>query len=181
MVAYIASETLTHSEIVPEDEQGANFWDILTQRPATRQARQTGTFWDAAEENVEDEDQEYGYDDDQEETITAPSRRWPRPNILDDEEEEYEEEEPFNTPESSAEHALFITQEDPEPYHEPGTLSRSQKGKAPAARKRASSSTNIWASFGLTTDQGGTSTANPQPAAKKKPTASRGRGNQGNQ
>lgn len=97
MVAYIASETLTHSEIVPEDEQGANFWDILTQRPATRQARQTGAFWDAAEENVEDEDQEYGYDDDQEETITAPSRRWPRPNILDDEEEEYEEEEPFNT------------------------------------------------------------------------------------
>lgn len=71
-------------------------------------------------------------------------------------------------PESSAEHALFITQEDPEPYHEPGTLSRSQKGKAPAARKRASSSTNIWARFPLTTDQGGTSTANPQPAVPRK-------------
>lgn len=32
MVANIASETLTHSEIVPEDEQGANIWDILIQR-----------------------------------------------------------------------------------------------------------------------------------------------------
>ena len=32
MVAYIASQTLTHNEIVAEDEQGANIWDILTQR-----------------------------------------------------------------------------------------------------------------------------------------------------
>lgn len=60
MVAYIASKTLTHSEIVPEDEQV--------------------------------------YD-----------RRRPRPNILDDEDEEEDDHEPFNTPESSAEHTLFIT------------------------------------------------------------------------
>lgn len=32
MVAYIASQTLTHNEIIPEDEQGANIWDILTKR-----------------------------------------------------------------------------------------------------------------------------------------------------
>ena len=32
MVAYIASQTLTHNEIISEDEQGANIWDILTQR-----------------------------------------------------------------------------------------------------------------------------------------------------
>lgn len=142
----------------------------VSQRTSTGEPRQTGTFWDAVEENVEDQDPEYEYEDDeQEETIAAPTRRRPRRNILDDEDEESEEEEePFNTPESSAEHALFITQQDPEPYHEPGTMSWSQKGKTPAARKRPSSSTNIWASFSLTTDTS-TSAANPAPMAKKKP------------
>lgn len=103
----------------------------VSQRTSTGEPRQTGTFWDAVEENVEDQDPEYECEDDeQEETIAGPTRRRPRRNILDDEDEESEEEEePFNTPESSAEHALFITQQDPEPYHEPGTLSRSQKGK----------------------------------------------------
>ena len=149
----------------------------VSQRTSTGEPRQTGTFWDAVEENVEDQDPEYEYEDDeQEETTAAPTRRRPRRNILDDEDEESEEEEePFNTPESSAEHALFITQQDPEPYHEPGTLSRSQKGKTPAARKRPSSSTNIWASFSLTTDTS-TSAANPAPMAKKKAMAGRGRG-----
>lgn len=32
MVAYIASQTLTHNKIISEDEQGGNIWDILTQR-----------------------------------------------------------------------------------------------------------------------------------------------------
>ena len=39
MVAYIDSDTLTHNEIIREDEQGANIWDTLTQHPATRQPR----------------------------------------------------------------------------------------------------------------------------------------------
>ena len=115
MVAYIASQTLSHSEIVTEEEQGASIWDVLTQRSSTREAGQTGTFWGAVEENVEDDEPEYGYEDEeQQETIAAPTRRRPRRNILDDEDEEYDEEqEPFDTPESSGEHALFITQQHP--------------------------------------------------------------------
>ena len=158
MVAYIASQTLSQSEIVPEKEQVSSIWDVLSQRSSTREARQTCTFWDTVQENVDDDEPEYDYEDnEQEETIAAPTRREPRPNVLDDEDEEYDkEQEPFNTPESSAEHALFITQQDPEPYHEPGTHSRSQKDKAPVSRKRPISSTNVWASFGLSTDQLGT-------------------------
>ena len=38
MVAYIASQTLSHTEIVPEEEQGSSIWDVLTQRSSTRQA-----------------------------------------------------------------------------------------------------------------------------------------------
>lgn len=152
MVAYIASQTLSHTEIVPKEEQGGSIWDALTQRSSTRQAHQTATFWDAVEETVEDDEAQCPYDeDDQDKEIAPPTRRRPRPNILDEDEEQYDEEqeEPFNTPESSAEHALFITQEHPDPHHQPGTLLRSQKGKTPAARKRPSSTTNIWASFGL--------------------------------
>lgn len=108
-MAYIASETLTHSEIVPEDEQGANIWDILIQRFASREPRQSGTFWDAGED-VQEEDQKYGYDnEDPDETIRGPSRRRLRPNILDDEDEEEDDHEPFNTPESSAEHTLYYS------------------------------------------------------------------------
>ena len=140
MVTYIASQTLSHTEIVPEEEQGGSIWDA-----------------------------------DQEEQIAPPTRRRPRPNILDEDEEQYnEEEEPFKTQESSAEHALFITQQDPDPYHEPGTLSRTQKGKIPAARKRPSSTTNIWASFGLSVESS-TSAGNSAPAAKRKATAARPR------
>ena len=176
MVAYIASQTLSHTEIVPEEEQGGSIWDALTQRSSTRQARQTATFWDAVEENVEDDEAKCPYeDDDQEEQIAPPTRRRPRPNILDEDEEQYnEEEEPFNTQESSAEHALFITQQDPDPYQEPGTLSRTQKGKIPATRKRPSSTTNIWASFGLSAESS-TSAGNSAPAAKRKATAARPR------
>ena len=133
-------ETLTHNKIIPEDEQGANIWDILTQRPATRQTHQSATFWDVgeqAEEDLQDDEQDYGYDEDEaEETIRSPRHRRPRPNILDDDVEEDDDQEPFNMPESSAEHSLFITQPNPEPYHEPGTLSQTQKGKTPLAWKR---------------------------------------------
>ena len=129
MVAYVASQTLTHNEIIAEDEQGANIWDMLTRWPPSRQARPSGTFWDVGEqpeEELQDDEHEYGYDEEEEEeTVRAATRRRPRPNVLDD------DQEPFNTPESSAEHSLFITQADPEPYHEPGTLSRTQKGKTP--------------------------------------------------
>ena len=75
--------------------------------------------------------------------------------------------------------ALFIRQPDPKLYHEPGTPSRAQKGKTPVSRKRGTSSTNIWASFGLTTDQGSTLATNAPPAAKKTPTAVCGLGTRG--
>ena len=84
---------------------------MLTQRSSTREAQQAGTFWDAVQENVDNDEPEYDYEDDErEETIAAPTRRGPHRNVLDDEDEEHnEEEEPFNTPKSSAEHALFIS------------------------------------------------------------------------
>ena len=171
MVPYIASQTLSHTEIVLEEEQGGSIWDTVTQRSSTRQTHPTATFWDAVQETVDNDEAEYPYeDDDEEEPIPAPTcRRRPQRNILQD------EEEPFNTPESSGEHALFITQQDPDLYHEPGTLSRTQKGKTPAARKRPSSTTNIWASFGLSAESS-TSAGNSAPAAKKKATAPRPRG-----
>ena len=144
MVAYIASQTLSHTEIVPEEEEGGSIWDTLTQRSSGRQARPTATFWDAVQENVEDEEPQYPCNEDDQEDIPAPARRRSRRNILEDEDDEdHEDHEPSNTPESSGEHALFITQEDPDPYHEPGTLSHSQKGKTPAPQKRPSSTTNI--------------------------------------
>ena len=131
MVAYIASQTLSHTEIVPEEEQGGSIWDALTQRSSTRQARQTATFWDAVEENVEDDEAKCPYeDDDQEEQIAPPTRRRPRPNILDEDEDQYnEEEEPFNTQESSAEHALFITQQDPTHIRSRALCRPPKKGK----------------------------------------------------
>ena len=176
MVAYIASQTLSHTEIVLEEEEGASIWDTLTQRSSGRQARPTATFWDAVQENVEDEEPQYPYNEDDQEDIPAPARRRPRRNILEDEDDEdHEDHEPSNTPESSGEHALFITQEDPDPYHQPGTLSHSQKGKTPAPRKRPSSTTNIWARFGLSAESS-TSAATSAPAAKRKPTAARSRG-----
>ena len=74
----------------------------LTQRSSGRQARTTATFWDAVQENVEDEEPQYPYnEDDQEEDIPAPTSRRSRRNILEDEDDEdHEDHEPFNTPES---------------------------------------------------------------------------------
>lgn len=154
---------------------------FLTQRAPNRKTCQSAPFWDVPEQPGEDPDEgdhNYGYDYEGEETLTGPSRRRPRRNVLNDHYDEEDNEDAYNTPESSAEHALFITQPDPEPYHEPGTLSQAQKGKTPDSRKRGKLSTNIWASFGLTTNQGGTSATNVPPAAKR-PTAVRGRGPRG--
>ena len=174
MVAYIASQTLTHNEIVAEDEQGANIWDILTQRMPSRETRAIAPLWDIVEEQGEDAEEP-----DEEDNVPPSSHRRARRNILDEEDDELQEEEPFNTPKSSAEHALFITQQDPEPYHEPGTLSRSQKRKTPATSKKRTSTTNIWASFGLRTDQPTTSTSGGPSPAKKWATTSHGRGTRG--
>lgn len=133
MVAYIASQTLSHSDIAAEDEQGISVWDTLSPRSSGREARDTGTFWD-----MEDyQSQEVNADDDEdEEQIQPPARRRRRLNRLqEDEDYEEDEEEAFNTPESSAEHALFITQRDPEEFHEEGTLSTAQKGKTPVSKR----------------------------------------------
>ena len=98
MVAYIASQTLSHTEIVPEEEEGGSIWDTLTQRSSGRQARPTATFWDAIQENVEDDEPEYPYDEDDKEDIPAPTRRRSRRNVLEDEnDEEDDDHEPFNT------------------------------------------------------------------------------------
>lgn len=162
MVTYIASQTLTHNEIVAEDEQGANIWDILTQHVPSRETWAIAPLWDIVEEQGEDAEEP-----DEEDNLPPPSHRRARRNILDEEDDELQEEEPFNTPKSSAEHALFITEQDPKPYHEPGTLSCSQRRKTPATSKKRTSTTNIWASFGLCTDQPTTSTScGPSPAKK---------------
>ena len=168
MVAYIASQTLSHTEAVAEDEPAGSIWDTLTQRGSSRQARQTSTFWDVIDDNPEEEDADYEYDDEPEEDIRPPTRRRQRSTILDDEDEENEEDEPFNTRESSAEHALFITQPDPEDYHEPGTLSRAEKGKAPASRKRPSATSNVWARFGFSADTTSAPATSAPPAKRKK-------------
>ena len=98
MVAYIASQTLSHTEIVPEEEEGGSIWDTLTQRSSGRQVRPTATFWDAIQENVEDDEPEYPYDEDDKEDIPAPTRRRSRRNVLEDEnDEEDDDHEPFNT------------------------------------------------------------------------------------
>lgn len=175
MVAYIASQTLSHTEIAAEDEPAGSIWDTLTQRSSARQPRQTSTFWDVIDENVEHEEPQDDYDDDVEEEIPPPTRRRRRTTIWDEDDEDNEEDEAFNTPESSAEHALFITQPDPEDYHEPGTLSRAEKGKGPASRKRASASSNVWARFGFNTETT-TSAATSAPPSKRKQPAAKTRG-----
>lgn len=48
MVAYIASQTLSHTEAVAEDDPAGSIWDTLTQRSSSRQARQTSTFWESS-------------------------------------------------------------------------------------------------------------------------------------
>lgn len=54
MVAYIASQTLTHNKIVVEEEQGANIWDILTQRVPSQETQAIAPLWDIVEEQGED-------------------------------------------------------------------------------------------------------------------------------
>lgn len=174
MVAYIASQTLSHTEAVAEDDPAGSIWDTHSEK-----LQQTGTpdqhVLGVIDDNPEEEDPDYEYEDEPEEDIRPPTRRRQRTTILDDEDEENEEGEPFNTPESSAEHALFITQPDPEEYHEPGTLSRAEKGKAPLSRKRPSATSNVWARFGFSADTS-SSGATSAPPTKRKQTTPRTRG-----
>ena len=82
MVAYIASQTLSHTEAVAEDEQAGSIWDTLTQRTSTRQPCPTTTFWDVIEDNGEDDQPQYVDDEDEpEEEIRPPARRRQRTAI----------------------------------------------------------------------------------------------------
>ena len=87
MVAYIASQTLTHNEIVAEDEQGANIWDILTQRVPSWETRAIAPLWDIVEEQGEDAEES-----DEEDNVPPPSHWRARRNILDEEDDELQEE-----------------------------------------------------------------------------------------
>ena len=181
MVAYIASQTLTHNEIIPEDEQGANIWDILTQRASSRETRQSAPFWDVPEQPGEDSDEgnhDYGYDDEGEETLTGPSRRRPRRHVLNDDNDKEDDKDAFNTLESSAERIIHQATR-------PQAVPRTENPIAGPERKDASFTKEghvehqHLGSFGLTTDQGSTMGTNVPPAAKKRPTAVRGRGTRG--
>ena len=140
MVNYIAAQTLTHNELVAYDEQGSNVWDLLTERLLQRPTPESDTYWQTTEE-----DGDY-YDDENEEEDEVPPCRTKRRrvHVLEEDEDEGEDNEALNTPESSGKRAIFITQQDPEPYHEPGTLSRAQKGKTAVSRPKTSTTTNVW-------------------------------------
>lgn len=88
--------------------------------------------------------------------------------------EEQEEHEPFNTPESSGERSLFITQPDPEPFHEDGPLSRAEKGKTPQSKKKSTSTPNVWQSWAL--GMSAPTTSCTTGGADTRATARRGRG-----
>lgn len=75
-------------------------------------------------------------DNDEQQEPAPPRTKKRRVHILEDDDDEGEENDAFNTPESSGERAIFITQQDPKPYHELGTLSRSQKGKTVVHKKK---------------------------------------------
>lgn len=106
MVAYVASQMLAYSEILAEDEQGSNIWDVMTRQTPSREAWRSLPIWDVPQDEGDDLDQpDEDYPDEDhsiEEDLAPPTRRRPRPNILDDHEDTFDNEEPFNTPESSA-------------------------------------------------------------------------------
>ena len=111
MVAYVASQTLTHKDVLPQDGEGANVWDVLTQTLSQRPTPDTDAYWQGTEE-----DDAYDPQDDEEDYEVPPPRsRRHRSHVLDDEDDQAEDEEPFNTTESSGGHALSITQPDPSP------------------------------------------------------------------
>ena len=66
----VASQTLTHNEIVAEEEQGANIWDILTQRVPSRETWASAPLWDIVEEQGED-----AKEPDEEDNLPPPSHR----------------------------------------------------------------------------------------------------------
>ena len=175
MVAYIASQTLSHTELAADDEQGTSVWDTLSPRSASREGRDTATFWDIPDHQSQQVDPDY---DEDEEDIAPPSHRQCRLNRLEDDKDyQDDDEDAFNTPESSGERALFITQAYPEDFHEPGTLSAAEKAKRPASKKRPLSSRNVWAGFGLSAET--TTTRAKTPSPRKRGTGSRGKASRG--
>ena len=85
MVAYVASQMLAHSEILAEDEQGSNIWDVLTQQTPSREAQSSLPIWDVPQDEGDDLDQpddEYPDEDDNiEEDLAPTTRRRPRPKL----------------------------------------------------------------------------------------------------
>lgn len=175
MVAYVAAQTLSHTDIAPEDEGGNSIWDTLSPRSQGRHARSSLPFWE--QEEVEADEEQYE-DEEDEEDLQAPLRKRRRQHVFDEDDEDDQQHEPFTTPESSQEHALFITQADPEEYHEEGTLSRAEKGKRPASRKRGTAPRNVWAAFGVraATPEPGTSTAQNRRGTSSRARATRATG-----
>ena len=144
---------------------------MLTQGFSQRPTPETDNYWGPCEEDNDNYDEDQTCEDYK---VPPPSRKHRRHNVLDDEDEEEQEEEAFNTPESSGARALFITQPDPEPFHDDGTLTRAQKGKTPQPRKKATSTSNVWQSLGV--DIMAPSTSRTTRGAKTRATVRRGRG-----
>ena len=174
MVNYIASQTLTHNELLAYNEEGSNVWDVLTERLSQRATPESDAYWQTTE------DDDYYDDDNQEEEQAAPrTTKRRRVHVLEEDEEEAEDHDAFNTPESSGKRAIFITQPDPEPYHEPGTLTRTEKGKTAVRRQKTSTTTNVWESFGLHTAQPSTLSTTATTAPKRRGTTGRPRPSRG--
>ena len=175
MVNYIASQTLTHNELLAYDNEGSNVWDVLTERLSQRATLESDAYWQATEE-----DDDYYEDNNQEEEQVAPPRTMRRRlHVLEEEEDKAQDHDAFNTPKSSGKRSLFITQPDPEPYYEPGTLSRADKGKTAVRRKQTSTTKNVWESFGLQIAQPSTSSRSPTAAPKRRGSSGRPRASRG--
>ena len=99
----------------------------LNTRFSQRATSDTKDYWPHPEEDNDN----YEEDETEDYEQPVPTRKRRRKHILDDDNKEQEEHEPFNTPESSGERSLFITQPNPEPFHEDGMLSRAEKGNTP--------------------------------------------------
>lgn len=63
MVAYIASQTISHVELGADEEQGPSVWDSLSQRSSGRNGRFTTDFWGNGSDEPNDD---YLGDDDEE-------------------------------------------------------------------------------------------------------------------
>ena len=122
----------------------AAFGFMVLQPPTPRSNQQQSTVWEVSEQEVNDDDNNDGEDneaadDEEEDYEPAPPRSRTRrrdPSIEDAIPEN--EGETWNTPEASGDRRLFITQQDPEPYQEAGTLTIAQKCKGPEVKTNPS-------------------------------------------